>query len=113
MKIVTMTPTPYMKKGIVSGDQQNRLGVAVRTLDDREKQRFHIEDGVVITDVVEDQSGDDLGIQPGDIILKVNCHRIQSVVAFYQILAQFKKGEIMRLYIRRGGGNLFVATRIE
>ena len=49
----------------------------------------------------------------GDVILAINNQDISSVDQFNQAMAQFEKGRIVALLIRRGANSLYVPFRVD
>ncbi|MCB1215037.1 MAG: DegQ family serine endoprotease [Deltaproteobacteria bacterium] len=83
---------------------KTRLGVSVRDLSNREAQSYGLEPGfgVVIVEVEDESPAEKVGLKPGDIILEVNDQAIEDPKDFAQMAKKFKKGEVIRLYVRRG-----------
>jgi len=63
--------------------------------------------GVVIEQVQPGSAADNSGLQPGDIILEVNRHKVQSAAEVQQVLSNIPKGEDALLLVRSNGGNSF------
>ncbi len=68
--------------------------------------------GVLVTKVKNNSVADDAGVMKGDVIVKINNYRIKNLKSFYAVLKKLKKGEMLRLYLRRGRANVFVAFRL-
>ncbi len=51
-----------------------------------------------------------VGIQVGDVIMKVNRQETKSVEDFDNQISKVKAGENLLLFLRRGAANLFVAV---
>jgi serine protease Do len=63
-----------------------------------------------VTEVRPDSFGDDIQMQPGYIILKVNRHAVNSEEDFRKITSQLKSGEDVVFLVRAGrGGNTFLS----
>ncbi|MEJ2634216.1 MAG: DegQ family serine endoprotease [Calditrichia bacterium] len=67
------------------------------------------ESGVVITAVDPNGLAAQVGMQPGDVVLKLNREPVTSVTAFNKIIKSVKPGENLLFYMRRGEGNYFAA----
>ncbi len=67
------------------------------------------ESGVVITAVDPNGLAAQVGMQPGDVVLKLNREPVTSVVGFNKIIKAVKPGENLLFYMRRGEGNYFAA----
>ena len=60
--------------------------------------------GVVVTEVRPGSAGAETGIRPGDAILEVNRRPITGVDSFRESMAAVKPGDVVPVYIQRGGG---------
>jgi len=78
-------------------------------------ERFGIPEGqgVQVTDVRPDSFADDIGVQPGMIILKVNKQPVNSEADFRKATAQLKSGQDVVFLVKSGrgaaGGNIFLS----
>ncbi|HEV2492487.1 MAG TPA: trypsin-like peptidase domain-containing protein [Terriglobia bacterium] len=106
------------------------LGVTVRALTHEQTQkladRLHlgtpqvpaiiVPGGVRVTDVKPESFAEELGLQPGDVVLEVNRKRVASVDDFNQLQSQLKRGsDVLLLVARPTGGTyttLFLADRL-
>ncbi len=61
-------------------------------------------EGVVVTDVAPGGPADRAGIREGDAILQVDRAPVQSAQGLRQALAKVKPGELVAVYLQRGGG---------
>ena len=68
--------------------------------------------GVMITAVRSNSAIENAGVMKGDIIVKINNYRIKNLKNYYSVVKKLKRGEIVRLYLRRGNANIFVAFRL-
>ncbi|HVW20340.1 MAG TPA: Do family serine endopeptidase [Opitutaceae bacterium] len=68
------------QSGIASNDDKGVLnGVYVGDLDDQARQQYNIPErvrGAVITEVSQDSASAEAGLEPGDVILEINHHRV-------------------------------------
>ena len=67
---------------------------------------------MVVTAVSPNGVAAGVGIQEGDVIMKVNRQNIESVEDFDNEISKVKSGENLLIYLRRGSANLFVAFAI-
>ncbi len=65
--------------------------------------------GVVVIQVAGGSIAAEVGLQPGDVILKVNRQTVKDVKEFNSVISKIKSGENILFYLRRGEGNFFVA----
>jgi serine protease Do len=97
------------------GPADEPLGLAVEPLTPEAAQRFKLStgSGVVVTDVTPGSSGAQAGIRPGDAILEINRQPVTDVETFRRIVASVKPGEVVPVYVQRGGGrNEYVVLSI-
>ncbi len=81
-------------------------GLTVGTLTPELTARYELTatEGVVVTDVARGGPSDRAGIRQGDAILQVNREPIRNVQGFRQALQKIKPGEMVPVYLQRGGG---------
>jgi serine protease Do len=86
--------------------RDERLGLTVEPLTQDAAERFGLSTrfGVVVTSVRPGTAGADAGIRAGDAILEVNRRPVTSVETFRDAIASVKAGELVPVYIQRGGG---------
>ena len=86
--------------------KEETLGLTVEPLTPEASQRFKLtaKAGVVVTDVAPGSSGDQAGIRPGDAILEINRRPVTDVESFRKVIASVKPGEVVPVYVQRGGG---------
>jgi serine protease Do len=66
-------------------------------------------DGVVITKIEKNSLASQSGLQPGDVILKINRKDIRNVSEYNEIIDDVKAGDTLLFYIQRNDSKLFVA----
>ncbi len=88
-------------------------GLTVAPIDDQARQKYElppqIGQGVVVTDVADQTPAARAGLQPGDVVLEVNRHPVQSVAEFQKAMTTVK-GRIL-LLVYRDGGAFYLALR--
>jgi Do/DeqQ family serine protease len=85
---------------------EETLGLTVEPLTPEAAQRFKLnaQAGVIVSDVAPGSSGEQAGIRSGDAILEINRQPVRDVLTFKRIIASVKPGEVVPVYIQRGGG---------
>ncbi len=88
------------------------LGLRVEPITPDLERRFQLEDveGVVVTGVTPGGPADDAGLQPGDVIVKVNRIRVASVDDYRGALDEGRAGKATALLVDRAGNRFFVAV---
>jgi len=89
----------------------SRLGMTLSEPTAEQRKELKITGGIL----VEEAQGPaaKAGIRRGDIILAVNNQDVKSLDQFTQLMAQFEKGKIVAMLVRRGGNALYIPFRIE
>jgi serine protease Do len=104
-KIGSATP---LTAAIGSADAPARLGLALRPLNQDERQQAGVSGGLL----VEDSQGRaaEAGIQPGDVVLSVDGTPVQSVAQIRKMVHEHDKQ--VALLIQRGGSRVFVPVTL-
>ncbi len=97
---------PAEETQIAALQKEESLGLTVESLTPEAAERFSLSAraGVVVTAVAPGSSGAAAGIRPGDAILEVNRQAVADLGSFRRIMASVKPGEVMPVYVQRGGG---------
>jgi serine protease Do len=92
-----------------------KLGITVKAVTPEMAERMGTPEGkgVQVTDVKPDSFGDDIQLQPGMVILKVNKQPVNSEEDFRKATSQLKSGQDVVFLVRAGrganGGNTFIS----
>jgi serine protease Do len=68
--------------------------------------------GVLVSQVEPGGTADEAGVQRGDVIWEINGKGIRSLADYRERIGRVKKGEILRLLIKRGERNLYLTIRV-
>ena len=79
-----------------------RLGIKVGEADDTVKREYGIKDGVMVTRVRAGSDAQRMGLERGDLILKVNETPVEDLKAFKGAVSRYYHLPAMTLLIRRG-----------
>jgi len=98
--------------GLSPGGSQVKLGIRVAPLDKGVRQKLQvprdIANGVVVTDVSRGGAGEQIGLQPGDIIVQINRTAIKSAK---QLDEEYKKAKgKLALLLFRDGATVYVVV---
>jgi serine protease Do len=99
-----------------SSRESDKIGVTVEEIRKDLADRLGLRDskGLVITEVKPGSSAEEVGVTVGSIVIEVNGRRPDTVKAYNAIVAPLKKGDVMRLLLRRPDGSAhYVALRVE
>ncbi len=89
----------------------NVYGMALSDLTDAQRRELKVESGVLVGEV--QGAAARAGMRRGDVILAVNNQDVKTVDQFNQIMAQFEKGRIVAMLVRRGANSLYVPFRLD
>ncbi|MEI7038193.1 DegQ family serine endoprotease [Fulvimonas yonginensis] len=116
---VTIGEMPHGKAGATGGDHpaassgSAALGLSVRDLDEDARQQLDLPkgEGVVIADITGPVAAR-AGLQPGDVILRVNQQKVGSAAAFRAATRDVKPGDTILLLVRRDDVTNFVTLTV-
>jgi serine protease Do len=103
------------EESVVPATVEDRLGITVKELSAELAAQLRIKEtkGVVVVAVKPDGIAEEAGISGGDIIKEINGDRINSMDDYTKAISAHKKGNIMRILLRRAESSLFVAIPVE
>ena len=91
----------------------NRLGLSVADLSDEQRQQLQIEKNGVLVQKVNKGIALDAGIQPGDVILRVQNATVKDAADFNKIVAKLPVEKSIAMLIQRNGSPVFIALKID
>jgi len=100
-------PAPTVEKAKVE------MGMSVQEITPEIARQLRLSEpsGVVVSQVEAGSPADEAGIQRGDVIREVNGQVIRKLSDYRAALERVKKGEIVRVLVKRGERNLYMAIR--
>ena len=102
-----------LSSGQGSGGQGGRLGMVVETADAEVLERFGINGGVVVREVLPGSAASDAGVIPGDIITLIGSSPIKSAQAYEDTVAELSGGSSVPLRLIRRGSPLFIGLKLK
>ena len=97
----------------VDSKPSNKLGIRVVDLTDEQREALeNIKNGVLVQDV-EPGSAADAGVQPGDVILRVQNNVIRNTSDFDKMVKNLPVGKSVAVLIQRRGSPVFLALKID
>ena len=66
--------------------------------------------GLVLMDIKQGSKVSALIVRPGDLLMEINRHKIETLDQYQQILKKLNKGETVQLLFRRGNSQVFVIS---
>ncbi len=91
----------------------NRLGLFVADITDEQRQQLQVEKNGVLVQKVSKGIALDAGIQPGDVILRIQNAPVRSAADFNSIVAKLPTNKSIALLVQRNGSPIFLAFKIE
>ncbi|ATG90328.1 DegQ family serine endoprotease [Methylomonas koyamae] len=91
----------------------NRLGLAVADLTAEQRQQLQVEKNGVLVQKVGKGIALDAGIQPGDVILRIQNTVVRDAAEFNSIVAKLPVDKSIALLVQRNGSPVFLAFKIE
>ncbi|ESS72360.1 putative periplasmic serine endoprotease DegP-like [Methyloglobulus morosus KoM1] len=92
---------------------RNKLGIHVTDITDEQRESLeNVKNGVLVQDV-ETGSAADAGVQPGDVILRIQNNVIRNVSEFDKIVKNLPVGKSVAVLIQRRGSPVFLALKID
>jgi serine protease Do len=91
----------------------NRLNLAVSDLTDEQRQQLQVEKNGVLVQKVNKGIAMDAGIQPGDVILRVQNTPIKNAADFNKVIANLPVKKSVAMLIQRNGSPVFIAFKID
>jgi serine protease Do len=91
----------------------NRLGVVVADLTAEQRQQLQVEKNGVLVQKVGKGVAMDNGIQPGDVILRIQNSVIHDSAEFNNLLAKLPANKSIAMLVQRNGSPIFLAFKFE
>jgi len=91
----------------------NRLGIAVSDLTSEQRQQLQVEKNGVLVQKVGKGAAQDTGMQPGDVILRIQNNVVKDAADFNKIIAKLPVGKSIAVLVQRNGSPIFVAFKLE
>jgi serine protease Do len=90
------------------------LGLAVQPLGAAQAQALGLNasEGVVVANVRNDGPAAQAGVEPGDVVLEVNRHKVRSISDYQQAVGKVHGGDMVLLRLQRQQSSIYVAVRI-
>ena len=94
-------------------EEEQELGMVLHDITPEIEKQFRLSQssGVVVLEVEAGSTAADADIRVGDVIAKVKGEEVKNVKELKNILSTTKKGEVIRMTIKRKDATLFIAFR--
>jgi serine protease Do len=91
----------------------NRLGIIVSDLTQEQKESLeNVKNGVLVQDVDSGPAAD-AGVQPGDVILRIQNNVVRNMAEFDKIVKNLPVGKSVAVLVQRGDSPVFLALKID
>lgn len=104
------------ESGADSSRDSDKIGITVEEIRKDLADRLGLRDskGLVITEVKPGSSAEEVGMTVGSIVIEINGQRLETVKAYQTLVSTLKKGDVVRLLLRRPDGTAhYVALKVE
>ncbi|MDD5276703.1 MAG: DegQ family serine endoprotease [Methylovulum sp.] len=91
----------------------NRLGISVVDLTAEQRTALEVASGGVLVEEVGTGAAKDAGVQPGDVILRIQNETILNASTFDKIIKSLPTGKSVAVLIQRRGSPAFLALKIN
>lgn len=111
---VSASASPEERESGVTG-KPDQMGLTVRVVTAGDTRELDVPAdfrGVVVTGVEPDSAAESANVQTGDVILEINSAKVGSLDEYKRAVASVKKGEIVRLLIKRGKASIYLAFKL-
>ena len=94
---------------------RGRIGVTIQSIDGQLADSFGLDRprGALVTTVIKDGPGAKAGVQPGDIILTVNDHVVETSSELPAVVARIKPGNDANLTVWRDGKERPIKVKVD
>ncbi|MBN2380159.1 DegQ family serine endoprotease [candidate division WOR-3 bacterium] len=107
---------PFVASGrLTPQEAREPFGLVVRSLTSSERGNLRLPGGILVEDVRSNSDAARAGIQPGDIILKLNNQDVTDEDTFYTIVAEIKAADkgVVLVQLYRDGRRFFVTLKLD
>jgi serine protease Do len=100
-----------------AGGMLGNLGLTVETLNQDAARQFNyqgpVEKGAIVTDVQDGSLASLAGLQPGDVVVEADRHKVVSQADLERILSNAKNKASVLLLVKRDNASLFVVMQLK
>ncbi len=91
------------------------LGLQVQDINEELAKNLQLQsrEGVLVSDVTAGNVASEAGIRRGDVISEMNRAKVRNTQDYQSLLAAVEKGSSVLFLIKRGGGTIYIAVKVE
>ena len=101
----------YLEEKVLS--VQTGLKVEVVTSEVAKELELPRVKGLVITEVIPGSTAEDMGLQPGDVILEANRIEVSSIEKWEEVISRLELGDTLLLLVFRNGRTYYIPIKVE
>ena len=105
--------TPSLVSGVQPQKELNKLGIVVSDLTDNERKQLDLPDNGVLVKSVKQGPAFNVGVQQGDVILRIQNNVVRDVADFDKIIEDLPTGQSIAVLIQRRGSPIFLALKLD
>ena len=91
----------------------NRLGVVVSDINQDQRKELQIDKNGVLVQKVSKGVAQEIGLQPGDVILRIQNTVVRDANEFNSIVAKLPKEKSIAMLVQRNGSPIFLAFKLD
>ncbi|MFO8024158.1 Do family serine endopeptidase [Thiohalophilus sp.] len=91
------------------------LGVAIQNINDNLAESLDLDEdqkGIIITSILNQGPADDAGLQPGDVITRIDDQAVTDVASALDVISSHRPGDRITIYIIRQGKPMKKTARV-
>ncbi|HEY7883795.1 MAG TPA: Do family serine endopeptidase [Cellvibrionaceae bacterium] len=92
---------------------QDRLGLRVEAVGERQRQGMNIDGGVLVRQVEPNSAAAQTGLRPGDVIVQLGYDDVGSLSQYQDVIDQLPAGKLLPIRFLRQGQSLIRTIKIE
>lgn len=104
---------PSFASGTQPNKELNKLGIVVSDLTDDERKRLDLANHGVLVQNVKQGPALNVGIQQGDVILRIQNNVVRDVAGFDKIIKDLPSGQSIAVLVQRRGSPIFLAFKLK
>jgi serine protease Do len=96
-------------------DRNFDIGMQVQNIDENIAKYYKLDSqkGVIVTNVFSSTPAKQAGIEPGDVIYKIDNYKINNEQTILGVLQEFRRGQTITLYILRDNQEIKLKMKLE
>lgn len=96
-------------------EREFNTGMRVQNIDETIAKYYKLQSnkGVIVTNVLRNSPAKDAGLEPGDVIYRIDDYRINNDKTLIGVLHEFRKGQSVNLYVLRDDKEMVLKMKLE